>query len=246
MVPGVGAGTPKKVQCEVIHQFIFAAPKPGLSADAFVSYWRNFHAVDFAAKIPQIRQYLVATRLKLATGRDLPVFEGAAEIWLKDDAEQIASMQSPEFLQGARADEPRWAAFWQTLGIDTDPVVLRDYDGAQPWPEFSKLYVLLKRRPDLSIGAFRDGMAADRRSWREEAGGAVRHLIGFARAGLYGLGEPRFDAVEVLSFADAGALQGCLAGRFGAALRAGWPLTDERYVFAFAAQEHWIIRPGER
>lgn len=40
----------------MIHQFIFAAPKPGLSAAAFTSYWINFHAVDFAAKIPQIRQ----------------------------------------------------------------------------------------------------------------------------------------------------------------------------------------------
>jgi hypothetical protein len=42
----------------MIHQFIFAGPKPGLSADAFQSYWVNFHAVDYAARIPQIRQYL--------------------------------------------------------------------------------------------------------------------------------------------------------------------------------------------
>ncbi len=230
----------------MIHQFIFAAPKPGLSVDAFNSYWMNFHAVDFAAKIPQIKQYLVAPRLPLNTGRDLPVLQGAAEIWLKDDAEQIASMQSPEFVLGARADEPRWAAFWLTLGIDTDPKMLREYSGAEPWPEFVKLYVLLKRRPDLSLAAFQEGLVADRQGWSDQSGDPARHLIGFARPGLYGLGEPRFDAVEVLSFLDTDRLEAFLAGPYGAALRAGWPLTDNRYVFTFAAREHWVIRPGER
>jgi hypothetical protein len=82
----------------LIHQFIFAGPKPGLSPEAFQNYWINFHAVDYAAKIRQIRQYLVATRLPLTLPRQLPFFEGVAEIWLANDAEQLASMQSAEFL----------------------------------------------------------------------------------------------------------------------------------------------------
>ncbi len=230
----------------VIHQFIFAAPKPGLPAAAFISYWRHFHAVDFAAKIPQIKQYLVASRVPLNTGRDLPDFEGAAEIWLKDDAEQLASLQTPEFLHGARADEPRWAAYWLTLGIDTDPVVLQDYAGPAPWPEFTKLYVLLKRRPELSLATFREELIGDRASRRAAPAGLARDLLGFARAGLYGLGEPRFDAVEVLSFTTAAAAVDYAAGPFKDGLRTGWGLADPRYVFVFAGEEHWIIRPGER
>jgi hypothetical protein len=162
----------------------------------------------------------------LTTGRDVPFFEGAAEIWLRNDAEQIASMQSPEFLQGARADEPRWAAFWQTLGLDTDPRVLREYPGAEPWPEFAKLYLLLKRQPDLSLEEFQDASVADRQKNDSPAATPARHLIGFARPGLYGVGEPRFDAVEVLSFPDADSLQTCLAGAFGDMLRSGWPLSS--------------------
>jgi hypothetical protein len=127
----------------MIHQFIFAGPKPGLSSGAFQSYWVNFHAVDYAAKISQIRQYLVATRLPLALPRQLPFFEGAAEVWLANETEQLASMQSPEFLQGARADEPRWAAFWQTLALDTDSSVLREADGLRPGANLVKLYLLL-------------------------------------------------------------------------------------------------------
>jgi hypothetical protein len=97
------------VEEPLIHQFIFAAPKPDLSSAAFASYWLNFHARDYAAKIPQIRRYLVATPLELDSGRDVPNFAGVAEIWLRPE-EQIASLQSPEFIAGARADEPRWAA----------------------------------------------------------------------------------------------------------------------------------------
>jgi hypothetical protein len=230
----------------MIHQFIFAGPKPGLTPEAFNSYWLNFHAVDFAAKIPQIRQYLVATRLPVSTGRDLPFFEGAAEIWLRNDAEQIASMQSPEFLLGARADEPRWAAFWQTLALDTDPQVLHNLSAPQPWPAFAKLYILMKRSPDLSLEAFRDALLAERRSADARLDGIVRHLVGFARAGLYGIGEPRFDAVEVLSFASAETLQAQLAGPLREPLHRGLSFVDDRYLFTFAAQEHWVIRPGER
>jgi len=221
----------------MIHQFIFAAPKPGLSPEAFASYWLNFHAPDYAARIPQIRRYLVATPLPLDTGRDVPGFAGAAEIWLEAD-EQIASLQSPEFLQGARADEPRWAAFWQTLALDTDAVVLTGEPEPPAGSAYAKLYGLLKRAPDLTRDAFRERLLADR------AGGARadRHLIGFCRDGLYGLGEPRFDAVEVLGFADAAALRAALDAGLRERLSAGRPFLHPEYRFGFAAQEHWVIR----
>src|SRR5262249_35101402 len=96
-------------RASMIHQFIFAGPKPGLEATAFQSYWVHFHAVEFAQRIRQIQQYLVATRLPISVGRDVPFFQGVAEIWLGNDDDQIASLQSPEFLDGARRDEPRWA-----------------------------------------------------------------------------------------------------------------------------------------
>src|ERR1700752_3900858 len=98
----------------MIHQFIFAAPKPGLTPAAFQSYWIHFHAVDFASKIPQILENLVAQRVHFPVQHALPYFEGVAEIWLADEQSQLASLQTPEFLQGARIDEPRWAAFWLT------------------------------------------------------------------------------------------------------------------------------------
>jgi hypothetical protein len=173
----------------------------------------------------------------------LPFFEGVAEIWLANDAEQLASMQSAEFLQGARADEPRWAAFWQTLGIDTDPHMVREASGLEPGTNLVKLYLLLKRRPGSSRQQFHDDLLASR---QPPVTGSVRNQIGFARSVLYGVGEPRFDAVEVLAFATEQDLKACLAGPFGTSLREGWTFLDRNHLFAFAAQDHWVIRPGER
>lgn len=229
----------------MIHQFIFAAPKPGLSAEAFQSYWVNFHAVEFAAKIPQIQQYLVATRVRVPSPCEVPSFEGVAEIWLASEEEQLASMQTPEFLQGARLDEPRWAAFWQTLVLDTDPVVTQ---ACQRLAEGStKVYVLLKRRPGMELDEFRDSLVD------AQEGSATRlpclegSLVGLARRALYSLGEPRFDAVEVWWFRAPQGVRDAFTSEEFLRTQAAWHrLVDERYLFTFVGQEHWIIRPGER
>jgi EthD domain len=41
----------------MIHQLIFAHPKPGMSEKDFQDYWVNVHAVNYASKIPQIKKY---------------------------------------------------------------------------------------------------------------------------------------------------------------------------------------------
>lgn len=230
----------------MIHQFIFAGPKPGLTADAFTSYWINFHAVDFAAKIKQIRQYLVAARLPVATGRDVPAhLQGVAEIWLKNEAEQLASLQSPEFLQGARLDEPRWAAFWLTIVLDTESQVLTENQGPTPAPDFVKIYTLLKRKPELSLDHFRRQLIDDRSDLGRRYP-LARHLVGFSRNALYGFGEPAFDAVEVIALLDMAALEALLADKNFAVALTKRPYVHDTHAFNFVAREHWIIRPGER
>ncbi|WP_449062738.1 EthD domain-containing protein [Planomonospora algeriensis] len=106
----------------MIHQFILAAPKPGMTAAEFQDYWTNVHAVKFAARIPQIRRYLIDSRVPFDADRGRPALphQGIAEIWLENDEEQLASLQTEEFLQGARRDEPNWAAFWLTIVLDTE------------------------------------------------------------------------------------------------------------------------------
>jgi EthD domain len=222
----------------IIHQYTFAGPKPGLSAEAFQSYWVNFHAVDFAAKIPQIKRYLVATREEVKAPHQMDFFQGIAEIWLQNDEEQIASMQTPEFLEGARADEPRWAAFWQTFVLDTDSTIVKE--SRQPGQEFVNVYVLAKRKPQMELSEFAKAIERHGCDASMANTGMRRCTVGIARKGLYGFGEPRFDGIEVWSFDTAQEAGKALAGSDG------WAFADPRYVFGMVAREHWIIGPGLR
>jgi hypothetical protein len=231
----------------MIHQFIFAAPKPGMSEPEFQRYWVDEHAVRYASRIPQIRRYLVGTRLTVQDGdTDVP-WGGVAEIWLRNDEEQLASLQSPEFVQGARADEPTWAAFWQTIGLDTErvagfgePLQIRP-DGAV------KRLVLLKRREGTPLAQFR------RRSTEElvELARLVPGIDGYeqchVRDGSYVVGESLLDAVHQMWFASADALIDAMKTeqwqRWEDSL-AG--LAEPRWVHTMTVQEHWIIGPQER
>jgi hypothetical protein len=43
----------------MIHQFIYAVPRPGWPAERFQNYSLQEHSIRYATKNPQIRQYLV-------------------------------------------------------------------------------------------------------------------------------------------------------------------------------------------
>lgn len=219
----------------MIHQYIFAGPKPGLSVEAFQQYWVNFHAPDYAAKIPQIRRYLVAPRLHLDEPHPVPFFEGVAEIWLKDAADQLASLKSPEFLQGARADEPRWAAFWQTFLHES----FEDDVPPRARPPYFKFYTFLKRRFGTPLEGFIEKM---NNQPAESLPGMQHRLLSIARSDGYGFGEPRFDAIEVWSFNTVDDLSNALQGEAMRRIEEGWRSeVEDRYLFSFCGQENWII-----
>jgi uncharacterized protein (TIGR02118 family) len=138
----------------MLHQLIFAAPKPGMSERDFQDYWVNKHAVQLASKIPQIRTYCVDTRIALPGETEPALFSGVVEIWLDDVAALLAALQSPELIHGARADEPNWAVFWQTIALNTETYEVL------PGPPFSregsrvKSIALVKRKPGMSVANF--------------------------------------------------------------------------------------------
>ncbi|WP_375760563.1 EthD domain-containing protein [Corallococcus exercitus] len=234
----------------MIHQFIFAAPRPGMTVAAFQDYWANVHAVRFASRIPQIKRYLINSRIPLEGDWGSPPLphQGIAEIWLENEEEQLASLQSPEFLQGARLDEPTWAAFWRTLVVDTTaheilvgPPPTRD-------PTWVKLTVLLKRKPGMPLGEYRQRSLASYAPIAAGLPGLLRYLHCHTRDGAYVFGEASFDSVEQFFFNNPDTLREALASPYFAEqvepARAG--LVDPKYVFSMAARERWIIGPEAR
>jgi hypothetical protein len=232
----------------MVHQLIFARPKPGMTEKEFQDYWVNVHARGYASKITQIRRYMVCTRVDYdAADASDPLFSGVAEIWIRPE-DQIPSLQSAEFLDGARADEPRWAAFWATLALDTDAHVIVEGPPLTVNPVWIKLYRLLKRREGMPLPLFREFALESLCAGVKALPGLRRYVQGHVRDGFYDVGEARFDAVEQWWFDDLSSLQSALKSpayvdRIQALDRSA---VESKYLFIMAAREHWIIGPQER
>jgi uncharacterized protein (TIGR02118 family) len=231
----------------VIHQLIFAAPKPGMTENEFQRYWVDVHAVRYASRIPQIRRYLVDTRVPFGDERDDPKWSGVAEIWLDDEEAQLASLQTPEFLHGARLDEPNWAAFWRTVVLDTDASVLRAGSERAQHPGRVKLIRLVKRTEGLSLREFRETSLSKQADLVLEIPGLRRYLQCHTRDASYGIGEAVLDAAYQLWFDDLAALTEAMASpEFQRAQDHLLSIVQERYVHDMVAAEHWIIGPEPR
>jgi hypothetical protein len=230
----------------MIHQHILASPRPGLSEAQFQDYWLNVHAVKFASRIKQIKRYKIDLRIDWSGAQAAPLWNGMAEIWLANEADQLASLQSPEFLQGARLDEPNWAAFWNTQVLDTDQHVVVDRMGEVAPEHGVKLFALVKRRNGLAVEDFRRRYMDEQAHRTSEVPGLLRHDISFTRDSWYVVGEPRFDAAIHCWFASLGALEESYATKPDALLPGDGGLVEPRYVFPLAFREHWVVGPEPR
>lgn len=227
----------------MLHQFIFAAPKPGMSEAAFQDYWVHGHAVTYASKIPGIRLYAVDTRIADDTAQ--PLFGGCAEIWLDDVDALLGALQSPELIRGARADEPNWAAFWQTIALNTEtvPVVEGPPFAREALPV--KVMLMLKRRPGMTLAVFREHCLTVHAPRMAALPGLRRYHQCFVPEAFYAVAETPLDAVHLLWFDDAAAAAAALASpAFDAAFTAAAPeFLDTRYLHRMVVRENWIIGP---
>jgi uncharacterized protein (TIGR02118 family) len=230
----------------MIHQLIFAAPKPGMTDEEFCSYWLDVHAVKFASKIPQVRKYKIDTRVPFGDG-DGPPWQGVGEIWLANEEEQLASLQTPEFLDGARADEPNWAAFWLAVVLDTDAHVLLEPPAQPPSDAAVKMIRLVKRAEGVGREEFTQrslGLYADLVG---KVPGLRGHLQNHTKNALYTFGEAVLDCAHQLWFDDVESLTAALgSAQFQAAERELSSFTEKRYLHEMVVKEHWVIGPDSR
>jgi uncharacterized protein (TIGR02118 family) len=232
----------------MIHQLIFASPKPGMTEAEFQRYWVEVHAVKFASKIPQIKKYLIDTRVALPGESGEPLFSGIAEIWLENENDQIESLQTREFLDGARQDEPNWAAFWKTLVLDTDTHVMLagpELSRGQTW---IKTVTLSKRREGMKLADFREYSLSNHAPLELKIPGLRRDIQCHTRDSWYGFGEPRFDCVTMRWFDSVEALSKAQDSAEFRRVEADLAnFVEKKYLFpVMAAQDHWIIGPQSR
>jgi len=231
----------------MIHQLIFAHPKPGMSEKDFQDYWVNVHAVNYASKIPQIKKYLIDTRIPFGPEPEDPRFSGVAEIWLENEEQQLASLQTKEFLQGARLDEPNWAAFWRTVVLDTTTHILLEEEPPSRDEQSIKLFAMVKRKEGVPLETFRQYSLQVHAPLDMQLPGLRRYYQCHVRDGYYAIGEALLDCVSILWFDSIEALQAALdssANQVAAQDLANF--IEMKYTHTFVAQEHWIIGPKPR
>jgi uncharacterized protein (TIGR02118 family) len=233
----------------MIHQLIFAAPKPGMTAEEFQDYWVNVHAVKYASKITQIKKYMIDTRILFAGdfGQPLLPHQGVAEIWIEPE-DQIASLQSKEFLEGARLDEPKWAAFWQTFVIDTTAHEIIAGPTLTKNQNWVKMIILHKRILGLPVETYRQYCLKAHAPLMSELPDLRRYLQCHTVDGYYVIGESAcFDGAEIIWFDSAEMLADSLASDQFRKVRESWNnFVNPKYIFSITAEEHWVIGPDER
>ena len=77
--------------------------KPGLTDEAFLSYWKNVHG-PIGARIPGLRRLIQSRRLTILGDKYQPDYDGMAELWFDDIDALLKARQSPEW-QASHADE---------------------------------------------------------------------------------------------------------------------------------------------
>jgi uncharacterized protein (TIGR02118 family) len=231
----------------MIHQLIFAHPKPGMSEKDFQDYWVNVHAVKYASKIPQIKRYLIDTRIPFGPEPEDPLFSGVAEIWLRNEAEQLASLQTPEFLEGARLDEPNWAAFWRTVVLDTTTHVLMEGEPVQKDSGQVKILAMVKRKSGMSLEDFRKYSLEVHGAKDLKLPGLRRYMQCHVRDAFYGIGEAILDSVSMLWFDDTAAIEAMMQSpEYRESTEDLSNFIEMKYAHSFVVKEHWVIGPEFR
>jgi uncharacterized protein (TIGR02118 family) len=185
----------------MIHGLYFITRKPTLTDEEFHRYWRDVHW-PIVKNIKQLKRYVQSHRLPFAGMNS--TYDGVAEVWLEDEAALAVLRRSPEYLNGALADEPNFIDMNRVEWMATqDHVIL---DGPQT-PNLVKTIFQLKRKPGMSL-------AEARKYWIDVHGPIVCKLPGLRRYvqshlldGAYSYAEPKWDGVAQLWVDDVAAMQ---------------------------------------
>lgn len=229
----------------MLRSLIYAAPKPGMSVQEFQDYWVHKHAVEFASKLPGIRKYSVDTFFDWGADPAPSLFAGCAEIWMDSVDDLMVAFQSPEYLKGARADEPNWAAFWMTVSLVTETHTVLAGPPDSRDSTAVKMMVLVKRKEGLDVPAFQAAM-------RDVQGPKLAALPGVRRCDaclvpdpFYATAETPYDGAAVLWFDDRAAAEAALASDvWTQQVEPGWAdCVNPKYRHRMMMQEHWIIGP---
>jgi uncharacterized protein (TIGR02118 family) len=220
----------------MIHVHYFITRKKSLDEAAFHRYWRETHA-PIVKRIRQLQMYVQSHRVPYAGSTSS--YDGEAEVLL-DSLDAMAELRkSPEYLNGALADEHNFIDLRRVEAMATrDHLIV---DGPIGGSLIKGVYQL-QRRDGMSVEEFRN-------YWIEVHGGLGSKLPGLRRYvqshlvdEAYMYVRPYFDGVAQLWFDSTNSMRAAFDSPAGKALAADGPMfIDMPALRMFVAQEHVVI-----
>jgi uncharacterized protein (TIGR02118 family) len=218
-----------------------------MSEEEFFDYWKNVHAVKYGAKIPQVKGYLICARQSFGPEEADPLFHGAAEVWIENEADELAFARSKEYLEGSRLDEPNFLAFWQMFALDTTDHLICD-GGIRPDGKGVKLYVLAKRRPGMALEDFRRYSLDVHAPNVARMPGLRKYVQCHVNDAHYALGESLLDSVSLLWFDSPEALaESAQSPVYKERVHPDFEnFADPKYLRTMLTDEYWVVPLGSQ
>jgi len=228
----------------VIKGYSLLARRPDVSREFFHEHWRTVHA-GHALKLTTLRRYIQAHRLDVEVpGFAQSPYEGIPEVWWDDLAASEAIADDPDYINGAKGDEPTFIDMPRLETVNTrEHAIVPGPDVVRDEPEV-KLLLLLKRRADLPLEDFRARWPAEVEDVLTACARARRVGVATTLPETYeGNSEPRYDGVAELSWPDLEAYESDWSECGSAIAAAVMAFCDPDRTHAHLADENRVIWP---
>ena len=186
----------------MIKGIALVARKPGMSEADFHRHWREVHG-PLGLRIAALRRYVQSHRkAPPVPGFEQVPYDGLAEIWLDDLAAMDAFHTDPTYLEGARADEPNFIDMDKLQFLATTERVMFEEIEVRQDTRLTKAVFLLRRKPGMSVAEFQDYWVKGHAPQIPRDMCVLRYVQCHQLPETYARGEPPYDGVAELSFAD--------------------------------------------
>lgn len=186
----------------MIKGIALVAHKAGMPNDEFHRYWREVHG-PIALQIRTLRRYVQSHRLDTPVpGFEQVAYDGVAEVWFDTLADLTGMPANPDYVNGAQADEPNFIDVSKLAFLATREQVIIEGPPVARDTQWVKAVFLLKRRPDLSVAEFQDYWLNGHAPQIPRDMGVLRYVQCHQLPETYAGGEPAYDGVAELSFAN--------------------------------------------
>lgn len=127
--------------------------RPELSVDSFRHHWRHIHA-DLVKQIASVQRYVQSYPLEDLPGASALPYDGLAEIWYADQDAVARATTDPEYLAGARRDEPAFIDMTRHLRLVTYERVLLRRSTVSSTPSSVKAVLFMTDSGDRSVAGW--------------------------------------------------------------------------------------------